>query len=53
MYVYGQLWLYVIIYALNNPQASYNWSNSITYGIYLGYVVAAVYFIAKGLHNKD
>ena len=42
-----------IIYALNNPQAGFNWSNSITYGIYLGYVAATVLFIAKGLNNKD
>ena len=42
-----------IIYALNNPQAGFNWSNFITYGIYLGYVAATVLFIAKGLYNKD
>ncbi|WP_312072375.1 hypothetical protein [Anaerotignum propionicum] len=41
-----------IIYALNNPQAGFSWSNSITIGTYLGYVAATVLFITKGLNNK-
>ena len=38
-----------IIYAFNNPQASFPWSNSITYGIYLIYIVATISFNVKGL----
>lgn len=36
-----------VIFALNNPQASFPWSNSVTYAIYSGYaVVMATLFIA-------
>lgn len=38
-----------IIYALNNPQARFPWSNSITYVIYLIYAVVAISFTVKGL----
>lgn len=38
-----------IIYAFNNPQASFPWSNSITYGIYLIYIVVTISFSVKGL----
>jgi hypothetical protein len=36
-------------YALNNPQSSFSWNNSITYGIYLVYVIGTIFFIVKGL----
>ena len=36
-----------VIYALNNPQLAFRWSNTITYIIYLVYlVVMAAFFIA-------
>jgi len=38
-----------IIFALNNPQASFPWSNTITYGIYIIYVIATVFLLVKGL----
>ncbi len=34
-----------IAYALNNPQASFPWSNSVTYGIYLAYLVVTTLFV--------
>ncbi|MBE6011415.1 hypothetical protein [Anaeropeptidivorans aminofermentans] len=40
--------IFFIIYALNNPQASFPWHNSITYIIYMAYIVLAVSFILKG-----
>lgn len=38
-----------IVYALNNPQAGFPWSNSITYTIYLAYIVIIILFIKKAL----
>ncbi|KXL53021.1 hypothetical protein CLNEO_15640 [Anaerotignum neopropionicum] len=40
------------IYALNNPQASFPWSNSITYGIYISYAVAMFFLLIYGLRGK-
>jgi ABC-type transport system involved in cytochrome c biogenesis permease subunit len=31
-----------IVYALNNPQASFPWSNSYTYAIYIIYLVVMI-----------
>jgi len=41
-----------VIFALNNPQASFPWSNTITYGIYIIFVIATIFFILKGLQKK-
>lgn len=41
-----------VIFALNNPQSSFPWSNTITYGIYIVYAIAAIFFILKGLQKK-
>jgi len=45
-----------VIYALNNPQASFPWSNTITYTIYLIYIGIMIGFFALSLflkkHNK-
>lgn len=42
-----------VIYALNNPQASFPWSNSITYAIYFGYFIAmVVFFVLSRLVEK-
>lgn len=38
-----------IYYALNNPQASFPWQNSVTYSIYAIYLILAVSLITKGL----
>lgn len=40
-----------INYALNNPQGSFPWDNSITYGIYLIYIVVTISFIVKGIRK--
>jgi len=37
-----------VIFALNNPQASFPWNNMITFGIYIIYFVTTVFFIGKG-----
>ena len=36
-----------IFYALNHPEASFPWSNNITYIIYMAYLVLTIYFISK------
>jgi len=41
-----------VFFAFNNPQASLPWSNSITYGIYIIYVIVTIFFILKGLQKK-
>jgi uncharacterized membrane protein len=38
-----------IVYAFHNPQASFPWGNSLTYGIYLIYIAATIFFLIKGL----
>lgn len=36
-----------IFYALNHPEASFPWSNNITYIIYMAYLILTIYFINK------
>ena len=36
-----------VFYALKHPEASFPWPNSITYTIYLAYLVLTIYFIIK------
>lgn len=36
-----------IFYALNHPEASFPWSNNITYLIYMVYLVLVIYFVSK------
>lgn len=36
-----------IFYALNHPEASFPWSNNITYIIYIVYLLLIVYFASK------
>ena len=36
-----------IFYALNHPEASFPWSNNITYIIYIVYLLLIVYFAIK------
>lgn len=36
-----------IFYALNHPEASFPWSNNITYIIYIVYLLLIVYFVSK------
>ena len=36
-----------IFYALNHPEASFPWSNNITYIIYMVYLILIIYFISK------
>lgn len=37
----------LIFYALNHPEASFPWSNSISYTIYISYLALTIYFIIK------
>ena len=36
-----------IFYALNHPEASFPWSNNITYIIYIVYLLLIIYFASK------
>lgn len=36
-----------IFYALNHPEASFPWSNNITYIIYMVYLILILYFVSK------
>ena len=36
-----------IFYALKHPEASFPWSNNITYVIYMAYLILTIYFISK------
>lgn len=36
-----------IFYALNHPEASFPWSNNITYIFYMAYLILTIYFISK------
>ena len=36
-----------IFYALKHPEASFPWSNNITYIIYMTYLVLVMYFVSK------
>lgn len=36
-----------IFYALNHPEASFPWSNNITYIIYMVYLLLIIYFVSK------
>ncbi|WP_297688623.1 hypothetical protein [uncultured Anaerococcus sp.] len=37
----------LIFFALNHPEASFPWSNNITYIIYMAYLVLVIYFVSK------
>lgn len=41
-----------VIFALSNPQSSFPWSNMITYGIYIVYIMATILFIFKGFKGN-
>ena len=42
-----------VIYALNNPQASFPWNNTITYAIYAAYaIIMVVAFILSAVLRK-
>ncbi len=34
-----------VVYALGHPTGSFPWSNSVTYGIYLGYLLVTAAFL--------
>lgn len=36
-----------IFYALRHPEASFPWSNNITYIIYMAYLALVLYFVSK------
>lgn len=36
-----------IFYTLKHPEASFPWSNNITYVIYMAYLILTIYFINK------
>lgn len=36
-----------IFYVLNHPEASFPWSNNITYIIYMVYLILIIYFVSK------
>lgn len=38
-----------VIFALNNPQGSFLWSNTITYGVYIIYAIATIFLLIKGV----
>ena len=42
-----------IIVALNNPQASFPWSNVITYGIYIVYIIVMMLFIIAPFGKRN
>jgi len=41
-----------IFFALNNPQASFPWSNSISYGIYVIYTIIMIACFIVFFHKK-
>ena len=41
-----------VVYALNNPQASFPWSNSITFAIYAIYAVIMIVSFVMFLRRK-
>ena len=44
-----------VVFALNNPQASFPWANSITYGIYIIYIIITIVLLIapSGRKNKE
>ena len=42
-----------IIVALNNPQASFPWSNVITYGSYIVYIIVMMLFIIAPFGKRN
>lgn len=42
-----------IIVALNNPQAGFPWSNVITYGIYIVYIIVMMLFIIAPFGKRN
>lgn len=50
--VMGMVSICSVLLALNNSQASFPWNNTITYGIYIIYVIATILFIFIGLKKK-
>lgn len=41
-----------ILFALNNPQAGFPWSNTITYSIYIIYLITAILFLVAPFGSK-
>lgn len=41
-----------VIFAFHNPQASFPWSNGVTYGIYLAYLVVMVVLLATPFGSR-
>ena len=42
-----------VLYAINNPQASFPWSNTISYSIYLGYIGVMIGFFVLSRYDFD
>jgi len=38
-----------LVFALNNPQASWNWNNTITYTLYIIYLVVMIFLLIAPL----
>ncbi|MCI6190807.1 MAG: hypothetical protein MR691_12875 [Clostridium sp.] len=38
-----------LVFALNNPQASWNWNNTITYTLYIIYLVVMIFLLIEPL----
>lgn len=38
-----------LVFALNNPQASWNWNNTITYTLYIIYLVVMIFLLISPL----
>lgn len=38
-----------LVFALNNPQASWNWNNTITYTLYIIYFVVMIFLLIAPL----
>lgn len=44
--------IFFLTYALNHPQASFPWSNHVTYLIYTFYIVAMILSLSWGFKRK-
>lgn len=42
-----------VVYALGHPTGSFPWSNSVTYGIYLGYLLVTAAFLWAPFGKKQ
>lgn len=41
-----------VLFALSHPEASFPWSNGITYFLYLGYLLVMVVLLIAPFHKK-